>query len=631
MNFTFICHLWGHFCVFHSDSNSSNEKLTAIETLSENPLVKFTPTSLTVNQLFGSANEQYVIPTYQRRYSWTEKQIWDLIEDIDQIDGSDQHLLGSVVCLAKHHKAGVNQLELVDGQQRLTTIVILLECIRQRLQKDGTADEVYDIDNMLRAKPPGGKPVSKILLDSIDAGEFRSLIAADAESGEFKNRRLVRAFEIVRKEVTTTSIEKLRSFVYKLQNQALIIRLDVSDARDAFKLFETINNRGLRLSPTDIIKNFLLGNAARFGETKLSEARRSWSQLLVHLDDTNSDAFFRYYLMSLLRFRIRKSEVVSRFKDIFMTKVAEAAKLPDRHNYADVDDQDDEELGESDETTTAPIEVSGSEKMSFENFLAQLVLCAKNYSELIHSNTSDRRVNRRLRNLRMIKAVQTYGFLMHLRVGGCSEKDFREVLRFTESFVLRRHVCRERANDTEALFARLCAVDPKAPLLQTREEYRALCPTDEKFRSEFASASFSANLIERARYCLETIEAAKHGKHDELQVLGSEDVHVEHIMPQKIKTKRAKDEYGDWVSYLGTNSEALHLKFVDRIGNMTLFAGALNIGASNNPFARKKTAYKESAILLTQALLKFSNFKFKEIEKRSADLAEIAISLWPRP
>ena len=94
--------------------------------------MKITPTSLTINQLFGALNEQYVIPTYQRRYSWNEKQIMELIEDVGLIEDADTHLLGSIVCLAGHHSAGVNRLELVDGQQRLTTIAILLECIRQR-------------------------------------------------------------------------------------------------------------------------------------------------------------------------------------------------------------------------------------------------------------------------------------------------------------------------------------------------------------------------------------------------------------------------------------------------------------------------------------------------------------------
>ncbi len=91
---------------------------------------EITPTSLTINQLFGSTNEQYVVPTYQRRYSWNEKQIWELIDDISLLENGDTHLLGSIVCLAGHHKAGLNELELVDGQQRLTTVIILLECIR---------------------------------------------------------------------------------------------------------------------------------------------------------------------------------------------------------------------------------------------------------------------------------------------------------------------------------------------------------------------------------------------------------------------------------------------------------------------------------------------------------------------
>jgi len=82
------------------------------------------------------------------------------------------------------------------------------------------------------------------------------------------------------------------------------------------------------------------------------------------------------------------------------------------------------------------------------------------------------------------------------------------------------------------------------PVPATRRAYRELCPSDDTFEKAFASADFSANLIDRARYCLERIEISKHGEHDELQVLGASDVHVEHIIPQKIKTKKAKDEYG---------------------------------------------------------------------------------------
>ncbi len=591
--------------------------------------MKITPTSLTINQLFGSTNEQYVIPTYQRRYSWHERQVMELIEDILLIEEGDTHLLGSIVCLASHHRAGLNQLELVDGQQRLTTVTILLECIQQRLEENGNSSEASEIGRLLAAKPLNGRQVRKIALDSIDAEEFLDLIGQNTQR-TFKNQDLVRAFKLIRQETTDASLDEIQAFLYRLINQAIIIRLDVDNAKDAFKLFETINNRGLRLSPTDIIKNFLLGNAARFGVEALETARKSWAELLAHLDETNTDAFFRYYLMAITQSRVITSEIVAKFKTVFMTHVAEAAALPERHNYPDTDDDNEEETTEETNVSIVDLNLTRS-KVSFKDFLARLVLCAEVYGELILAHTDDKRINRHLRNLRMIKAVQTYGFLMHLRAGGCQDKDFREILKLTESFVLRRHVCRERANETEALFARLCGVDPSTPIKPIKDAYRELCPSDDKFKEEFAAAHFSANLIDRARYCLERIEVAKHGNHDELHVLGADDVHVEHIIPQKIRTKKAKDDFGDWGAYLGTNSDSLHAKYVDRIGNLTLFAGALNIGASNNPFGRKKAAYKNSAILLTKDLSKLPNFKFKSVEKRSKDLAELSVSLWPRP
>lgn len=592
--------------------------------------MKITPTTLSVNQLFGSPNEQYVIPAYQRRYSWHEKQVGELIDDISAIEDGDTHLLGSVVCLTGHHKAGLNELELVDGQQRITTISIILECIRDRFNTEGLADEASAVRQLLIATAPDGRAAKKIVLDSADATEFHDLVE-NTPDREFKNYDLVRAFEKVRERAEDASLEDIRSFLYKLRNHAFVIRLDVGHAKDAFKLFETINNRGLRLSPTDIIKNFLLGNAARISTDTLDIARRSWTELLGHLDGTNTDAFFRYYLMASTRARVMTSEVVSTFKMLFMSEVTEAELLPGRSHYSDADEPDDEDATiDAVENEVKPL-TSSLKKVSFKDFVIRLTAWAKVYGELQLAKTGDKRVDRHLRNLRMIKAIQTYGFLMHLRAEGCADKDFREILSLTENFVLRRHVCRERANETEALFAKLCGNNPKEPIKSTKEAYRALCPTDDEFSTQFAQAHFPSNLIDRARYCLERIEMSKHGNHDELQVLGAENVHVEHIMPQKIKSKTAKKEYEDWVAYLGANAEALHSKYVDRIGNLTIFAGELNIGASNNPFARKKSAYQKSAILLTKELTWKGNFKFKDIDKRSKVLADAAVELWPRP
>lgn len=588
------------------------------------------PTSLTINELFGSNNVQYVIPTYQRRYSWHERQVWELIDDIGLIEGGDRHLLGSIVCLVEHYSSGLNKLELVDGQQRLTTISILLECIGQRLKEMGEKDEAAGVGRLLYAKPLGGQQVRKISLDSIDADEFDRLVNNDTKH-EYKNKHLAWAFSTVREWVAGQKLDFLASFLYRLLNQAIVIRLDVGDAKDAFKLFETINNRGLKLSPTDIIKNFLLGNAARFGSDALQSARVGWMQLIQYLDGTNADAFFRYYLMSVLKSRLTANEVVPGFKKVFMIQVSEANALPERHLYADPEDTTEEDSENDVSSVVTEIDSSSIGQVNFIDFLARLVSSAKIYGELVLVKTKDVEINRHLRNLKMIKAVQTYGFLMHLQIGQCTKKNFKEVLKLTESFVLRRHVCRERSNDTEALFARLCGINPKDPIQKTREAYRELCPNDEKFRNEFASGNFSANVIDRARYCLEQIELSKHGGYSELVVLGAEDVHVEHIIPQKIKTKKSKEEFGDWPKYLGVNAEIHHLNYVSRIGNLTLFAGALNISASNNPFHKKRTAYKDSSIKLTQELAKKPHFKFKDVDNRSGELSKNAVELWPMP
>lgn len=602
--------------------------------------MKITPTALTVSQLLGAENEQYVIPAYQRRYSWSRHQVQDLWDDLRVLDKSDSHLFGTIVCLAEPHKAGVNRLELVDGQQRIATISILLNCIRERLKNHSARAEV---SRLLEARAEDGKPQPKIVLDSLDAGQFRRHAAGDVAE-PVANPRLRQAFEFFRTRLSTLAPDDAATLLYRLKNQSVIIRLDVGEAKDAFKLFETINNRGLRLSAADILKNFILGNAARFGHADLELARERWTECLVALDGLAIDTFFRQFMTAHLGRRVRRTEVVEEFQKAFMSEVVEAESLPDRAHFAPpdrdeaVDDDDEEEdvsdlsegeipdddTGDEDERSDRPV------RISFATFLSELVKSARIYRQLVLAETGSEKLDRRLRNLRLIKAQQSYGFLMSLKASGCQDKPFEVVLRLTESFLMRRHTTRARANENEVLFAQLCSIDPVDPIPAVRDAYREYYPSDERFEEEFAAAVFPSRLMDRARYCLEQFEIAEQGAYPELVPLGADAVHVEHIIPQKIKTKKAKKKYGDWVRYLGPNALALHPKYVGRIGNLTLFAGELNIGASNNPYHRKKAAHAKSAFKLTQTLpTKYPEFRFAEVDKRSEALAKIAVRLWP--
>jgi hypothetical protein len=570
--------------------------------------MNITPTTLTISQLLGSPNEQYVIPAYQRRYSWRLHHVRDLWDDIEVLGDSDVHLLGTIVCLSGYHRAGINRLEVVDGQQRLATISILLHCLLERLKIEGEDDEARDLDRLLRAKPLRGRAEPKILLDSLDANQFH----ADTTGKELEtveNPQLAEAFGNTRQWIAKCNKAEAMAILYKLQNQSVIVRLDVSDAKDAFKLFETINNRGLPLSPTDIIKNFVLGNAARFGESKLAEARKRWAELIKYLDGISTDTFFRQFMISVLKRRVTRFQVVEKFQFAFMKEVEEAESLPDHGWYCDVhsngDESEEERLFETGEPGKPDEEEENDSddplpKITFNQFLKRLVMSSKYYREIVLAQTGKAKIDRRLRNLRLIKSMPSYGFLMTLRVGGCKDKDFENVLQLTEAFLLRRHVCRERTNENEDVFARLCAVNTKNPIQDVRKAYREYSPSNARFKEEFASVQFSSSVIDRARYCLEQFEMYQHGDYPELLPGGADEVHVEHIIPQRIKTKKAKKQFGDWPSYLGALGEERHPRFVSRIGNLALFAGELNIGASNNPYESKKAAYKKSAFKLTR-------------------------------
>lgn len=368
--------------------------------------MKITPTSLTVTQLLGSQNEQYVIPSYQRRYSWHKKHLWELLDDIELIEGSDTHLLGSIVCLTGHHTAGINQLELVDGQQRITTISILLTCLLERLKQENEQTDAQDIERLLHAKALGSSPVKKISLDSLDSIEFDRMADGHAIENP-KNPNLASAFSIFREWVSSKTLPEIGTFLYRLKNQAMVIRLDVSDAKDAFKLFETINNRGLRLSPTDIIKNFILGNAARFGKDELTLARQQWAALIENLDGTIFESFFRHYLGAKLKRKITRSFVIQNFKAIFMRQVSEAANLPDRHWWASENETPEEESDEPLDTgepgeavdSSDEAQVVTSEKLpqiSFTKFLEELVAGSLVYGQLVRADTGVPAVDRRL-------------------------------------------------------------------------------------------------------------------------------------------------------------------------------------------------------------------------------------------
>ncbi|HLD27492.1 MAG TPA: DUF262 domain-containing HNH endonuclease family protein [Patescibacteria group bacterium] len=613
--------------------------------------MKIIPTTHTIGQFFHNPTEQFFIPAYQRRYAWRDSQLDALFNDVNQLKDGDTHLLGALVLLADTHTPSINRLEVVDGQQRITTLCLLLKILRDNLvEKEEHADIVMEINKYLSCEV-SDKKERKLVLGDLDAEDYRKIM--DNQIGvELENERLKGALDFLDERVKALG-QDTPSFYRKLTNQVELIRLDIGQAKDAYKLFETINNRGLKLSAADIIKNFLLGHASLLDEDTLKEVKVEWRQLVLELDKldySDMDRFFRQYLMGKIRLKVPKSRLVEEFKNYYYLNVQEAQQLSDYQARVGLIGkksgrrrQEISEAEEYDENDTEDIakfnlEVYQQKKLGIKPFANELKKHGKIYQSLIKAEHENPKVARRLIALKKIEALPAYTFLVNLIWRGVEDKELIKILDLIECFLLRRQVCGYRTSELDDIFPRLCALsqqDTKDIADKVKEEFMEGYPRDEEFLEKFPYSNYRG-AEERAKYILSKIELHLQGDSAEVDIRGGREVQLEHIIPQTISGKKAREEEGgDWREYLGGERigkdkvRELHKKYLNRIGNLTILAEKQNIKASNNPFRAKVNEYKKSVFRLNKDLVdNYKKFKFSEVDKRSDWLAEYAVKIW---
>lgn len=570
--------------------------------------MKITPTSLSISQLLSTESEQFVIPAYQRRYSWQDKQVKELFDDINHLEGGDTHLLGSIVCLTGDHGAGINSLELVDGQQRTTTIMLFLDAIEDRLRSDGNNDDAQTISKMVTSKDYTGAKSKKLVLGDLDNRDFMRVVDG-VELEEVINNNLLRARKIIGELIDKLNAEEFNQLRYKFINQAYIIRLDVAQAKDAFKLFETINNRGLSLSPTDIIKNFLLGNASIISSETLESVKEDWTKIVLLLDGIDMDNFFRQYMAGLTGQKVTQTRLIDTFKTYYAQNIQEGETL--REQY--------EEFSEVEESEDA-------NKQDLKSFAKTLRLAADIYSKILRASFDYDEINRRLVNLKKIRSVASYTYILNLMQRDIPNSDILEILRMIEIFMLRRNVAEYRTSELEDIFVALTKMPDVNIVAATKQIFVDNMPSDEEFEARLEKHVFKGQLEARAKYMLEYLGYGTLSP-TEMVIKSHRAVELEHIMPQTIDTKKAKQEFGDWVSYLGEEA-ALHGEYLTKLGNLTMLGKKLNIVASNNPFEAKKVEYEKSEIAMTRELAKNAAWGLKFIDARTKVLAKQATELW---
>ena len=600
--------------------------------------MKITPTTLTLNQLFSSANEQFVIPAYQRRYSWQEKQLSELFDDLHSLSSDDTHLLGSVVCLTYSHTAGINPLELVDGQQRVTSLSLLLKVIQDRYTALGNDEITGEIKNFLVCKGIDRQPKNKLRLGDLDNTDY-SYVLTQNKLNVVKNDRLLYAYKYFKEWVGDLSVVSLGELYFKLMHNVVVIRLDVGEAKDAYRLFETINNRGLKLDNTDVIKNFILGHASSIDEATLEAVKNDWKSLIVCLDRIDTDKFFRQYMTGVRTKKITDTYLIDEFKKFYFSEVKEAEQHSDYAFYSGHEIEDPEAIeneledeASNREEQERDVEVK-PKKIHITDFSESLKASSETYSNILNRTFAQPVTNRHLLNLQRIRSFPSYIFLLNLfQRADLDHKTTIEILKTIEIFMLRRHICEYRTGELDDIFAKLIPISSTEISEAVKTHLAKDLPSTDEFREKFVTADFRRE-VNRAKYVLEQCEYKLIGHKGEYIIQSGSDVHLEHIIPQTIDTKKSKKEFGDWEVYLELDSTSLpsHKNHVNRIGNYTLIAGDLNIVASNNPFAAKLEEYKKSNIQLTKNLcseFQDKKFDFSAVEARSSEIADMAVEIW---
>jgi hypothetical protein len=258
------------------------------------------------------ASQRFFIPKYQREYVWKQKD-WDaLFNDLE--DSPMGHFLGSIICVNNQTDSlAGGRLELIDGQQRFTTISLLFCAIYERLKSHPEPDvdfnvEMVNLKNRLFIKStnlwrfePSEQAQNRADFQKVLSDLFPKQAAAPRDLSHFGNRRIARAFSYFRERLQALSIDQAMTVLEKLK-AAILVKIEVPSHSDAFVLFETINNRGIPLSAIDIIKNNLLAELDKRPDYGIDRAFDEWKDLIDLLPEPAVQERFLRQLYNMFKY-----------------------------------------------------------------------------------------------------------------------------------------------------------------------------------------------------------------------------------------------------------------------------------------------------------------------------------------
>jgi uncharacterized protein with ParB-like and HNH nuclease domain len=539
-------------------------------------------------QTIIEGTRQFVIPLFQRPYSWQQKQWQDLWDDLTELmeqpqsstHSENNHFMGAIVTMpTKSVPEGVQKFLLIDGQQRLTTISVLLALLRDKAQQipgSRLAEEIQETLLINRFKD--GNDFYKLMPTQSDRQAYRDIISKAGQSHEDLLSKCYRFFEKKLAAQPDLALSDIKNVL--IRNFVLVsITLDAHDNPNA--IFETLNYRGLSLTQADLIRNYFLMRIHQDEQEKIFQTY--WKPMQDQLAEQLTE-FIRHFLMKDGDF-VREREVYVSLRQ------------------------------KADPKTNAELVPYLAEISQFAQFYGRIIDPSKEKSNIIR---------RALSRLGRFDVTTAYPFLLNVfkdySAAQITESECADILRTVENFIARRYICGVPTHGLNKIFP---------PLYYQARTERDLAtgvkkilsskayPMDSEFHERLMNTKlyFAGEKQDRAKFILESLEESFN--HHEMPDLSK--MTVEHVMPQKLTE--------GWKAQLGQEWEAVHESLLHTIGNLTL--SAYNSELSNYEFDRKRGILANSHIELNRHFANQTKWDEESIKSRASLLADLALKVWP--
>ncbi|WP_231261016.1 DUF262 and DUF1524 domain-containing protein [Helicobacter pylori] len=530
---------------------------------------------------------QLVIPIYQRVYSWEKEQCKQLWDDIIKIGGNDKmdgHFIGSILYVLDGITHSDNALLIIDGQQRLTTITLLLIALRNHLSDEVKREEIED-HYLINSDKDGDKKFRLILSES-DKDTLLSLIDKDRRKPSEPSSKIVENFKLF-EEWISKNTNKLET-IFKGLEKLTIVWISLGKKDDPQLIFESMNSKGMELTQTDLIRNYIVM------ETEIEKQEGFYNKYWRAMEEKFKqnkkwfDRFVRHYLTIKTREIPNINKVYVVLKDYWQ-----------------------------------------KEGVGIEGLLKDLQKYCGYFCQIVFKKETNKDLNKALGFLVDLEMDVIYPLLLELYSdysdGVLSKDDFKNSIDLIESYLCRRAVCGLGTNSLNKVFPSFTKHIQKDEYFKSlKAHFGSLTnnqkfPNDDEFKDRLITIAFYNKFKKKTKCFLERLE-----NFDTNEPVDTQKCTTEHIMPQTLTE--------EWERDLGENFKEIHDKYLHTIGNLTLTG--YNNEYSNKSFKEKQgmeKGFKNSPLRLNKGLRKLESFGEEEIKKRANDLADLALKIWTYP